>query len=200
MMLPTLLTENATMVNDWGFPDQPRYRKILEKAGLPPTLEGVKKLIDYQKLTDGDYDGMLLMSKLMHAKMAAFASLWGDDKALERWNGKGVAKWGQTVLADAPNHYRKVIELDKLLEHPKNAPMMAAWEKYSQAHKGGQDVPAFREGPDADTEPTLLQQGAQAVRGVQRAVRNATSAPAVDDSSLFQRALKRIQSNGLSRF
>ena len=135
----------------------------------------------------------------MHAKMAAFASLWGDDKALERWNGQGRTMRGDYVHADAPNHYRKVIELDKLLEHPKNAPMVAAWEKYSQAHKGGQDVPALREGPDDDTKPTLLQQGAQAVRGVQRAVRNVTAAPAVDDSSLFQRALKRIQSNGIPR-
>jgi hypothetical protein len=127
-MLPTLLTENATGIKSWGYADTPKYRDILTKAGLPPTL----KEINAMKLSD-DYDLEVRNAKLMHAMMAAKAQNYGEDKAIERWNGQGTAKGG---YANAANHARKVTELETLLQHPKNAEMMAEWAYLSARHAG----------------------------------------------------------------
>jgi hypothetical protein len=127
-MLPTLLVEGATGVNGWGYPDTPKYRDILTKAGLPPTREEIMR-----SPIDTEYDRNLLSSKLMHAVMAAKAAQYGDDLALERWNGKGTnARRG----ADAQNHYRKVLETDAMLKHPKNKEMMDTWGTLSQRYAG----------------------------------------------------------------
>jgi hypothetical protein len=127
-MLPTLLVEGATGVNGWGYPDTPKYRDILTKAGLPPTREEIM-----QTRMDTDYDRNLLNSKLMHAVMAAKAAQYGDDLALERWNGKGTnARRG----ADSENHYRKVLETDAMLKHPKNKEIMDTWGSLSQRYAG----------------------------------------------------------------
>lgn len=124
-MLPTLLVEGASGVNAWGYPDTPKYRDILKKAGLPPTLEEINKLP-----VSNDYDSHLKDTKLMHAVMAAKAAQYGDDKALERWNGKGTSVRG----ADSKNHLRKVHEADALLQHPKNKDLMNTWSDYSSKH------------------------------------------------------------------
>lgn len=127
-MLPTLLTENASGINAWGYADTPKYRDILTKAGLPPTLKEINKM----DLSD-DYAVNIRNAKLMHAMMAAKAQIYGEDKAIERWNGRGTARAG---YADAANHARKVAELEVLLQHPKNAEMMAEWAKLSERYAG----------------------------------------------------------------
>ena len=59
------------------------------------------------------------------AKMAAIAlahkaKLYGQDKAIERWNGQGPG---------ARNHVRKVEEMARMLNHPKNALLRQAYEQ-----------------------------------------------------------------------
>lgn len=144
MMLPVLLTEGASGVRGWGFPDTPHYRNILQKAGLPQTVKEIQQLDNRN-----DYDRELVNQKLMHAKMAAFASIHGDDKALERWNGVGKSYKGKYLYADAENHYRKVMETAQLLQHPKNTQMKNAWEAYSARHAAGPiDVVTENQNPD----------------------------------------------------
>lgn len=127
-MLPTLLTENATGINAWGYADIPKYRDILIKAGLPPTVKEINEME-----TPDAYSLAVRDSKLMHAMMAAKAKIYGENKAIERWNGVGKSQFG---FADAANHARKVAALEALLQHPKNAEMMAEWAKLSARHAG----------------------------------------------------------------
>ena len=59
------------------------------------------------------------------AKMAAIAlahkaRLYGQDKAIERWNGQG---------SGARNHASKVQEMARMLNHPKNALLRQAYEQ-----------------------------------------------------------------------
>lgn len=129
-MLPTLLTENATGIKSWGYADLPKYRAILEKAGLPSTVTEINDAMSNAKT---DFDRTLIESKLMHAMMAAKASIYGEDKAIERWNGMGVNKAG---YANASNHARKVAELEQLLQHPSNKPMMDQWGAMKARYEG----------------------------------------------------------------
>jgi hypothetical protein len=138
-MLPTTLVESAIGINGWGYPDTPKYRDILTKAGLPPTREGILSLVG-----NTTYDRELVQAKLMHALMAAKAAQYGDDLALERWNGKGTnARRG----ADASNHYRKVLETSEMLQHPKNKELMDTWNALSQRY-AGEAPQEMRETPD----------------------------------------------------
>lgn len=138
-MLPTTLVESAIGINGWGYPDTPKYREILTKAGLPPTREGILSLVG-----NTTYDRELVQAKLMHALMAAKAAQYGDDLALERWNGKGTnARRG----ADASNHYRKVLETSEMLQHPKNKELMQTWNALSQRY-AGEAPQELREAPE----------------------------------------------------
>jgi len=177
-MLPTMLVEGGIGINSWGYPDTPKYRDILTKAGLPPTRA---ELIDLPS-KGTTYDRDVIGAKMMHALMAAKAAQYGDDLALERWNGMGTnAKLG----ADASNHYRKVLETDALLQHPKNKELMGTWNALSQRYAG--------EGPQEMRQPLLqpldeennfLGRSVNAIRSVlpdkpiekmQQAVRNFTA-------------------------
>ena len=64
----------------------------------------------------------------MHAMMAAKAAQYGENLAIERWNGKGKGMGG---MADASNHARKVSEMEQMLAHPKNKAMRDAWAEMS---------------------------------------------------------------------
>lgn len=181
-MLPTTLVEGgAISINNWGYPDTPKYRDILTKAGLPPTREGI---IDLPR--DTTYDQTLIQAKLMHALMAAKAAQYGEDKALERWNGKGTnARLG----ADSENHYRKVLETDAMLKHPKNKELVQTWDALSQRYAG--EPPQEMRAPKADLSswedsdvPAFIGDAVKAVRGalpdkpierMQQAVRNFTA-------------------------
>lgn len=145
-MLPTLLTEGASGINGWGYADLPKYRQLLEKAGLPPTIEEIKQA---RMNARDDFERELINTKLMHALMAAKASLYGEDKAVERWNGQGKSD-SYTRPADAANHARKVEELDRLLKHPKNKELMDKWAEYSARHSG-QGVEVMHESPPVYT-------------------------------------------------
>lgn len=165
-MLPTLLTESATGINNWGYPDKEPYRSILTKAGLPPTLEEINAAFPSKGT---DYDRELHKSKLMHALMAAKAHQYGDDLAIERWNGRGSGV-GRGGRADAPNHARKVFELEELLQHPKNKEMMDTWADFRAKHSQGQDVTSMKAAPEAPETweernlPTMLSRPITAAR------------------------------------
>jgi hypothetical protein len=131
-MLPTLMVEGATGISSWGYPDTPKYREILTKAGLPPTLEEINNMT-YQT----DYDRSLRKSRLMHAVMAAKAAQYGDEKAIERWNGAGRVAGGGAVYADAANHARKVLEMERMLANPKNKPFRDAWAELTARYAKG---------------------------------------------------------------
>lgn len=133
-MLPTLMVEGATGISSWGYPDTPKYREILTKAGLPPTLAEINAM-PHEGQTD--YDRDLRAAKLMHAVMAAKAAQYGDEKAIERWNGAGRVAGGGAVYADAANHARKVLEMEQMLAHPKNKAMRDAWSDMTARYAKG---------------------------------------------------------------
>lgn len=180
-MLPTLLTEGASGIRGWGYADLPKYRALLEKAGLPPTVKEINALP-----RETEFDRQLIDAKLMHAMMAAKASIYGEEKAIERWNGQGTAKGG---MADATNHARKVAELERLLQHPKNAPITQQWQDYLSRWAGGKP-PTFDSLPDAPLSwaeqnlPTAFSEPldrflnalpSNPVKDAQRAIRNWTA-------------------------
>lgn len=182
-MLPTLLTENASGIRAWGYSDTKKYRDILTKAGLPPTLKEINEM----DLSD-NYDVQLRNAKLMHAMMAAKAQIYGEDMAIERWNGKGTSIKG----ADAANHARKVAELEVLLQHPKNEEIMSEWAKLSKRYAGERPPAIMKPTPEnqipinwADENlPAILSIPINAMReampsnpipNMQRAIRNWTA-------------------------
>lgn len=200
-MLPTLLTESASGISSWGYPDSPRYRTILEKAGLPPTIDEVNAM-----KSTSDYDRELRKAKLMHAVMAAKVADYGEDLAVERWNGKGTGMGG---MANAANHAKKVAELEQMLRHPKNQPMMDAWNEYSdryskgpvQAAKSlGEYIPNIGDpellwqikdklgvdGSFADAAGTAL---GNTIGSIQRSVRNWTAPSAFVDRQVVEESL-----------
>jgi len=65
------------------------------------------------------------MAKVAAAMLAEKAAIYGQDKAVERWNGNGrtISKNGQ-VFADSQNHARKVKLMAEMLKHPANAQTM----------------------------------------------------------------------------
>lgn len=131
-MLPTILTEGAMGINSWGYADMPKYRAILEKAGLPPTINEIKLLRDNAST---DFDREVINAKLAHALMAAKANIYGEDKAVERWNGIGKSD-SYNRPADAANHARKVAEVERLLADPKNKQMSDYWAAMSARYAG----------------------------------------------------------------
>jgi len=191
-MLPTTLVEGGNIhINHWGYPDTPKYREILTKAGLPPTREGI---IDLPR--DTTYDQTLIQAKLMHALMAAKALQYGEDKALERWNGKGTnARLG----ADSENHYRKVLETDAMLKHPKNKELMDTWSALSNryAGEGPQEMRAFKdEVAEESNVPEFINNAVKTVRNalpdkpiekIQQAVRNFTAPTMVPKEVSYKR-------------
>lgn len=131
-MLPTILTEGAMGINSWGYADLPKYRAILEKAGLPPTID---EIVQLRKEAPTTFDRELVNAKLVHALMAAKANIYGEDKAVERWNGQGT-NGSYSRPADSANHARKVAEVERLLSDPKNKPMMDFWSAMQTRYAG----------------------------------------------------------------
>lgn len=196
-MLPTLLVEGASGTRGWGYPDSPKYQKILEKAGLPNNYEDALK----ERKTLSPFDQQVWDAKMMHAMMAAKASQYGDEKAIERWNGQGTSIRG----ADSANHARKVFELLNLLSNPKNKPMMDAWEFYSNRWKEGaptsmtespetyswadENLPAILS-PAVNALSGAIKTGGQAMKNMQRDVRNWTAPASVDYKDPFGFTIK----------
>ena len=142
-MLPTLMIESASGTRGWGYPDQPRYRDILTKAGLDP--KNPKNTHDQLMQEYGnEYGTHLWESRMMHAMMAAKVANYGEDMATTRWNGEGRhrVRWN---IADADNHARKVKEVEALLQHPKNKPIIDTWNHYSNLYKPGNKTTSLSE-------------------------------------------------------
>lgn len=183
-MLPTLLVEGASGTRGWGYPDSPKWNKILEKAGLPPSYD---KALEQRK-TLSDFDRQVWDAKMMHAMMAAKAAEYGDIAAIERWNGKGKTDRG----ADSENHARKVQELTELLKNPKNKEMLDAWDLYSKRYEKGapqqvteaptkytwadENLPSFLS-PPVNAITNAFNESGQAVHRFQDNIRNWTSSP-----------------------
>lgn len=170
-MLPTILTEGAFGINSWGYADIPKYRAILKKAGLPPTIKEIENL---RRTFTNDFDEQLLQAKLAHALMAAKASIYGEDKAVERWNGQGVASGGH---ANAANHARKVGEMEQLLAHPKNKPMADYWNTMQARYAKGPPQQMTEAPPNYtwadDNLPAILSIPANALAGYATETKNA---------------------------
>ena len=144
-MLPTLLVEGNSRINGWYYPNTPKYQALIDKSGY---TENPRRGAPSTESTD--YDTELLSSQMMHAMMAAKEKDYGTDLAIERWNGKGVAKRGNEIHADAKNHARKVEEMTRLLEDPKNAPLREKWRALNALYAGaGAGPQEIRPGPDA---------------------------------------------------
>lgn len=64
---------------------------------------------------------------MMPIILAEKARRYGEENAIERWNGKGTAiedTGYDEQFADAKNHKRKVLEAQRMLQHQKNAGLM----------------------------------------------------------------------------
>lgn len=59
------------------------------------------------------------MARMAAIGLAERAKLYGQDKAIERWNGQGPG---------ARNHVKKVDEMLKMLSHPKNARLLSTYK------------------------------------------------------------------------
>lgn len=172
-MLPTILTEGAMGINSWGYADIPKYRAILEKAGLPPTIDEIQQL---RNSASTDFDRELINAKLVHALMAAKAGIYGEDKAVERWNGIGKSD-SYSRPADAAHHAYKVAEVERLLAHPKNKPMADYWAAM-QARYAGTPPQQMTEAPPVYTWadenlPGMLSGPVNALAAVGPEVKNA---------------------------
>lgn len=137
-LLPNALVEGwdnyGVIDGSLGYPANKRRDAMFAKMGMhmansdSPDL--LKKWANVQRDTVGGYR-LLHPSQDMSARMAAIvlaekAHLYGEDNAIERWNGKGKAVedyYGESVKADSKNHVRKVDEMIRMLNHPKNASM-----------------------------------------------------------------------------
>lgn len=102
-----------------------RYPDLFPKAGVGYYKD------DYAAMDDADYS-RTLNARLAAAMLSEKARLYGEDKALERWNGvgSGWAYGPNTQWADAKNHARKVRTLAQMMEHPANQELMKAYLYY----------------------------------------------------------------------
>jgi hypothetical protein len=152
-MLPTLMVESASGTRGWGYPDQPKYRDILEKANLDskdPNKTHNELVNEY----GGEYGTELWKARMMHAMMAAKVANYGEDIATTRWNGEGRNRvgWG---MADADNHARKVEEAQAMLAHPINKPIMDSFNHYSKLYKPGNHTTSITEAPMGSLEDEI---------------------------------------------
>lgn len=117
----------------YGYPANPRRDEVIRKMGLTmansddPAL--IKKWSNVERDTKAGYRLKHDASPSQYARLAAAilaekARLYGEDKAIERWNGKGSAveeDYGALYYADAENHARKVNQMAEMLNSPANA-------------------------------------------------------------------------------
>lgn len=144
-LLPNALVEgwnNFGIVDGrYGYPPNKRRDQVMENMGLrvvnSDAPEVLKKYADMSRDTVGGYQlfphaGLDASAKLATALLAEKAHLYGEDKAIERWNGKGRATeeyYGDYVQADAKNHARKVQMMVEMLKHPANREISTTYQK-----------------------------------------------------------------------
>jgi len=73
----------------------------------------------YNYVDDGEQRNPRVAARLAALVLAQKAKSFGEENAIERWNGKGRVMNGPDV-ADSKNHVRKVTEMQRMLAHPKN--------------------------------------------------------------------------------
>ena len=161
-LLPNALVEGRFDdfgANGYGYPVTPERNAIFNKLGLsvgtnamPPQnadwgdaeYEAWAKAnppkYDVHAMADKqgygvDSDNPQVAAKMAAALLAEKASQFGEDQAIERWNGKGVKKVGGKTFADSENHVRKVEEMNRMLLHPKNRDLLDAYLKLTGAMK-----------------------------------------------------------------
>lgn len=144
-MLPNALTEGWDMFGvlggRYGYPATPSRDNVLRSLGLSvsddssPDADIVRYGKDgYQinpQIVDKDRQ-VEINARLAAAILAEKARLYGEDNAIERWNGKGSAierYAGLTVPANAKNHAAKVAEVERMLAHPANATILEAYQQ-----------------------------------------------------------------------
>jgi hypothetical protein len=144
-MLPTAMAEGWDLygVKDstYGYPASPTRDDMMERMGIRMRDSDWPKgntdftEFDVYRDTKGGYSipsgvwmdnperAREVMAAFVPLIMAEKARLYGADKMVERWNGRGTA-WEddgeQMVRADAKNHVRKVEEAKRMLENPIN--------------------------------------------------------------------------------
>lgn len=157
-LLPNALIEGRhddMGLNNYGYPVTPqrddRFRRLGLSVGRNPDLPPESANWGDQELEEWDMkhpskfnivpnvarDGYVIGSespdvaaKVAAAMLAEKAAIYGEDKAIERWNGSGrkVLPKSGMVFADAPNHAAKVEALVGLLSAPQNAQLMKAYK------------------------------------------------------------------------
>ena len=140
-MLPNALVEGwsnyGVVDNKLGYPPNKRRDDAFEKMGMTVANSDAPQVIKnwshvLRDTKEGYWLPQVTHSQQNAAKLAAItlaekAKLYGEDKAIERWNGRGRAIEdvdGSLVQADSANHARKVAEMARLLQHPSNAKLM----------------------------------------------------------------------------
>ncbi len=143
-LLPTAMVEghdrNYGIVNStYGYPANPQRDEVMQKMGLEvgysdqdyPHFKDVDVIRDTQagywvpsgKWSDDPEGAHRAQASLVPIIMAEKARLYGQDKAIERWNGRGRG-WEDTgddyVRSDSGYHARKVEEAMRMLKHPAN--------------------------------------------------------------------------------
>lgn len=202
-MLPTLMTESASGTRGWGYPDQPKYRDILEKSNLDPK-DPNKTHSELVNEYGSEYGSELWKSRMMHAVMAAKVANYGEDMATTRWNGEGKhrLRWD---MADADNHAKKVEEAQVMLAHPKNKPIIDSWNHYSNLYKPGNHTTSITEAPMGSLQdeinsmpweahlPSAIQEPISAVRetipsvhDIRNKIRNFTAPTAAPLSTIIE--------------
>ena len=143
-MLPTAMVEGwdggyGVVDATYGYPATPQRDETLKKMGIRvgPSNQDYRDFKDVDVLRhprvgswmpsgkwgDDAHNASRVMASLVPVIMAEKARLYGPDKMIERWNGRGNA-WednGEDMQwADSKNHARKVEEAMRMLTHPAN--------------------------------------------------------------------------------
>jgi hypothetical protein len=149
-MLPNTLVEGwdtgyGVVGGTYGYPASKERDAILQKMGLvvsdyptnnvntyPDVMRDQKAKAGYwvpSGLLSADTDRFhKAYASLVPVILAEKARLYGEDKAIERWNGKGRAiednGYDDAQVANAMNHVKKVDEMMRMLNHPANAELL----------------------------------------------------------------------------
>lgn len=148
-MLPMALVEGwpesfGVVDGRYGYPANPRRDELVRRMGFTIANSDDPRLIKkwaqvHRDTRDGYQINPMMQTERGYTQMAARmvplilaekARLYGEGKAVERFNGRGRAVeevYGDTVQADSANHARKVAEAGRMLKNPANAHIAALY-------------------------------------------------------------------------
>ena len=132
MLLPNALVENnpsfGVVDAKFGYPPNTARDALFTRLGLK-----VDKVADGYELPRSNNTTAEQRALMAAAVLSEKARLYGEDKAVERYNGKGRAveeDYGYSARADSANHARKVQEMARMLQDPLNAAIMQTYRQY----------------------------------------------------------------------